>query len=347
MAPRLVSDVVASRNLRQRTPSFWKRITPPGSPVKVLRSAKKHVDEAFRKSFAKVETLSASKVRWSFVSAILLPQLVIVILSSLLVGASGPTNVWDPVLDSWRQWLTPLISMSQWTTWTSSHNWQIVALGLGIERICYTFVWLCPKTWMRLCRALPLKGRCDPVDVVVAVFFANKLVQILLPLWWWTEVNCASATDGYNGATTGALATKWSLVRLTDWSSAKELQPSGMWLHWAVARDRLLYSPYAVLTGIHFVLLGQILNLSIYHAIGKNGVYYGARLGKRVPWVNGFPFNFAPHPQYVGAAMTAAGVMMMLGTEAHLTSGLAGLVVVQTAWYVIMGLIENHCPAYF
>lgn len=38
---------------------------------------------------------------------------------------------------------------------------------------------------------------------------------------------------------------------------------------------------------------------------GRNGVYYGARLGKAVKWCRGFPFSVVPHPQYLGSALTA------------------------------------------
>jgi methylene-fatty-acyl-phospholipid synthase len=56
-----------------------------------------------------------------------------------------------------------------------------------------------------------------------------------------------------------------------------------------------------------FLLLlayGQSLNVGIYSAIGHDGVYYGFKLGKSVPWVTGWPFDSVAHPQYVGSALT-------------------------------------------
>jgi hypothetical protein len=61
----------------------------------------------------------------------------------------------------------------------------------------------------------------------------------------------------------------------------------------------------------------------VYGAIGGDGVYYGTRLGKRVPWVHGFPFSIGgggkpgkglriPHPQYLGSALTALGGLVLL-----------------------------------
>ena len=51
----------------------------------------------------------------------------------------------------------------------------------------------------------------------------------------------------------------------------------------------------------------QVLNVGIYNAIGADGVYYGFKLGKSVPWVTGFPFNITSHPQYIGSVLTVWG----------------------------------------
>mmetsp|Transcript_159865 Transcript_159865/g.282000 ORF Transcript_159865/g.282000 Transcript_159865/m.282000 type:complete len:214 (-) Transcript_159865:8-649(-) len=58
--------------------------------------------------------------------------------------------------------------------------------------------------------------------------------------------------------------------------------------------------------------LGQSLNLGIYAAIGHDGVYYGFKLGRAVPWATGFPFNLGlRHPQYVGSWLSWAGLMLL------------------------------------
>jgi hypothetical protein len=36
---------------------------------------------------------------------------------------------------------------------------------------------------------------------------------------------------------------------------------------------------------------GSVLKVAIFTAIGKKGVYYGAKFGHTIPWVHGFPFN--------------------------------------------------------
>ena len=46
----------------------------------------------------------------------------------------------------------------------------------------------------------------------------------------------------------------------------------------------------AVSVGV-LVGMGVLLNWAIYRAIGKKGVYYGFKLGRPVPWCEGFPFS--------------------------------------------------------
>jgi methylene-fatty-acyl-phospholipid synthase len=86
---------------------------------------------------------------------------------------------------------------------------------------------------------------------------------------------------------------------------------------------------------------GQALNVGIFRAIGRDGVYYGTRLGKRIPWVKGWPFDAAlAHPQYVGSAMTVwAGALLMGGAR---PAGTAVLVTYWTLLYVVTALMEQY-----
>jgi phosphatidyl-N-methylethanolamine N-methyltransferase len=58
------------------------------------------------------------------------------------------------------------------------------------------------------------------------------------------------------------------------------------------------------------VVTGQILNWSVFYRLGMIGVFYGDRLGYRVPWCHGFPFSMFLHPQYVGAVLTIWGFFL-------------------------------------
>lgn len=84
---------------------------------------------------------------------------------------------------------------------------------------------------------------------------------------------------------------------------------------------------------------GQALNAGIFRAIGHAGVYYGFKLGHKVPWVNGFPFNVVGHPQYVGSVMTVWAAAVLVWNQAPSGTGL--LVVYWTGLYIITGWMES------
>ena len=83
----------------------------------------------------------------------------------------------------------------------------------------------------------------------------------------------------------------------------------------------------------------QTLNVSMYNAIGKKGVYYGEKLGSKVPWCTSFPFSVVSHPQYVGSVLSIWGVFALVYAQ-----GPATLWTVATYWtglYFVTGLIEQ------
>lgn len=111
-------------------------------------------------------------------------------------------------------------------------------------------------------------------------------------------------------------------------------------------------APAALLAGIVLVALGQVLNAAVYATIGGDGVYYGVRLGRTVPWVHGFPFRLlatggkpgtgvrVPHPQYLGSAATAWGLLLAFSGAAP--AGATVLVGYWTALYVLTALQEDY-----
>uniref|UniRef100_A0A1D2ABM8 phosphatidyl-N-methylethanolamine N-methyltransferase n=1 Tax=Auxenochlorella protothecoides TaxID=3075 RepID=A0A1D2ABM8_AUXPR len=98
-------------------------------------------------------------------------------------------------------------------------------------------------------------------------------------------------------------------------------------------------SPFAA--GISLVLLaaGQALNIGIYRAIGHAGVYYGFKLGHKVPWVEGFPFNVVSHPQYVGSVLSVWAAAILVWAQGP--AGLGLLVAYWTGLYVITAIQES------
>ena len=60
---------------------------------------------------------------------------------------------------------------------------------------------------------------------------------------------------------------------------------------------------------VTLVIVGQVLNASVYHKLGLTGVYYGNRFGLDIPRVTSFPFNIVDNPQYTGCILTLMGTM--------------------------------------
>ena len=86
---------------------------------------------------------------------------------------------------------------------------------------------------------------------------------------------------------------------------------------------------------------GQLLNASIYRAIGQDGVYYGFKLGRPVPWCYDFPFNVGfRHPQYVGGLLSQLGVLVLLTTKETVAAGMLPLVGWWTTLYALTAYME-------
>lgn len=126
-------------------------------------------------------------------------------------------------------------------------------------------------------------------------------------------------------------------------SAGKVLQFSMIvlwWLadDWGVPKIGKIPTTHLVL-GIGLVGIGQTLNFSMYSAIGKPGVYYGEKLGSKVPWCTTFPFTVTSHPQYVGSVLTIWGIFALVYAQGPKT-----LWTIATYWtclYVVTALQEQ------
>ena len=93
---------------------------------------------------------------------------------------------------------------------------------------------------------------------------------------------------------------------------------------------------------ITWFVVGQALNLGIYNAIGKVGVYYGFKMGHHVPWATGFPFSVVTrHPQYIGAYFSFFSFLPSLWTTAGMSNGLFGMFVFLFICYYLVGKFEE------
>lgn len=71
-------------------------------------------------------------------------------------------------------------------------------------------------------------------------------------------------------------------------------------------------TPLSLAAGGVLIILGQLLNLSVFYRLGKIGVFYGNKLGYHVSWVEGFPFSVFKHPQYVGTLTSIWGFFLVM-----------------------------------
>jgi len=143
---------------------------------------------------------------------------------------------------------------------------------LGPERLVYGFVYHYTPSFRRLA-GLGEKGKAD-LTIMHSLVSTFKVVQI-----------CAVASD---------------------------LGPK---INWSFPLDRMLgdeSSMARLALGAAFVVFGQILNVSIYKAIGSVGVHYGHELGHDVEWCTGWPFTVLRNPQYIGVVLTFWGIYLGL-----------------------------------
>ena len=65
-----------------------------------------------------------------------------------------------------------------------------------------------------------------------------------------------------------------------------------------------------VALGCALIVLGQVLNFSVFYRLGTRGVFYGNKFGYEIPWIRDFPFSVLKHPQYVGAVCSIWGFFL-------------------------------------
>jgi len=179
----------------------------------------------------------------------------------------------------------------------------ITAFVIAGSHLIYAYIWYYPKKFQARAKKMPLKmlGK-HPVAVFGNVVLGWKMIQ---------QFTFLAFVSGGSVDKLKAL--------LTSWISIPEL----------------------VVIALVLFVIGQILNVAIYQAIGKDGVYYGFKLGRKVPWSSAFPFNaMYRHPQYVGAMCSQLGVVLAVTTEETLKGGVSILLPYWVLLYVITSIIE-------
>jgi methylene-fatty-acyl-phospholipid synthase len=72
------------------------------------------------------------------------------------------------------------------------------------------------------------------------------------------------------------------------------------------------HGPLISLLGVSLIIVGQLLNVSVFRRLGNLGVFYGERLGYAVPWTSDFPFSLLDHPQYAGTMLSIWGLFLVM-----------------------------------
>lgn len=90
----------------------------------------------------------------------------------------------------------------------------------------------------------------------------------------------------------------------------------GTWYysHYGTALPSLGWTQLII--GLGLITFGQILNCMVWYRIGVDGVCYGCKFGRNVPWCTEFPFSHFAHPQYLGAILTVWG-MFVFSSQDH------------------------------
>eukprot|EP00040_Diaphanoeca_grandis_P003422 m.24883 g.24883 ORF g.24883 m.24883 type:complete len:234 (-) comp14786_c0_seq1:129-830(-) len=144
----------------------------------------------------------------------------------------------------------------------------------------------------------------DPISVFSTMCLTLKMVQLAAMLGWWAQTQEQGVA-----ALPGVLMS----------------QSSYAWGAFAVS-----------------LVAGQALNIPVYSQLGNNGVYYGFKLGKVVPWCTGFPFNTGlRHPQYLSGVMFPWGLAHLLITPSSVAAGLFQLPVAVTIMYMCISRVEE------
>jgi hypothetical protein len=98
-------------------------------------------------------------------------------------------------------------------------------------------------------------------------------------------------------------------------------------------------SPAVAGLGLLSIAVGQALNFSVFHRLGRVGVFYGDRFGYVVPWYCGFPFSISGHPQYLGTVLTIWGCFLVMRFPHADWYVLPAL---ETAYYAISASFERQ-----
>lgn len=169
-----------------------------------------------------------------------------------------------------------------------------------------------------------------------ATMFVIALPHFLYAFIWfqpkvWMKLFPKNPVDAF--ATAGLVGKILQFGTVLLWFSS--IRSTGVCLD-ASAISLLQFLACLVLVGY-----GQSLNVGIFQAIGHDGVYYGFKLGKKIPWVTGWPFDTVSHPQYVGSVLSIWGMLALVWGQAP-AAPLLTLAAYWTCVYIVTAVQEQY-----
>lgn len=220
-------------------------------------------------------------------------------------------------------------------------EWGVVT-AIALPHYLYAVIWFFPDAWQRLC------GKHAVAHFETAAWIL-KGVPLGALCQWLKEKHRASHPSGLQFASVGAYA-----VSSPGWppSLAVISPPLALLALVCIAAGQVGRNTCtSVYTRIRSQT--QALNVGIYNAIGHAGVYYGFKLGHRVPWHTGFPFNVVAHPQCARGGVPSVydspspctdvgSVLTVWGAALPLLSQLPCLAVLAAFWTGLYILTAVH-----
>ena len=193
----------------------------------------------------------------------------------------------------------------------------LAAAAISTSHVLYAAVWYFPCRFASA--SSQLAPRATPVAAFSALVTLAKIVQNVGLLWWAGGLLAAAEAAPLSAGPPSVAAAAVALLRALASATAAR---------WSAA--------------LLLIGCGQLLNVSIYRAIGADGVYYGFELGAPVPWSSAFPFSAGfRHPQYVGGVLSQLGIIALVATRATLAAGLLPL----TGWWLLLYALTSWMEA--
>ena len=142
-----------------------------------------------------------------------------------------------------------------------------------------------------------------PVDLTFGFVCSGKLIQFFVCFSWYLQINGFFLSDSQD---------------------------------FEISWPRLV-------SALFLIVFGQWLNTAVWNTLGVNGVCYGFKLGRSVPWIMTFPYNIGiSNPQYVGSAITNLGIASVLINQKSAEAGIFLAWMVWTVFYVFSGYVETY-----